>query len=105
MLAAALLFGALRLAAAGEGGYALLRPTRFGLSAGVDAHGRVRGQASAFDAPETVLIVDLPRRGVTTLYARAPFLFPLACALLVLSALLREAWRALRRRRALPAVA
>ncbi len=82
-----------------EGGYALLRPTRFGLSAGVDPYGRVRGEQSAFDAGESVLLVRLPRRGITTLYARAPFLFPFLCVLAVLWVAGRELlrWTAVRR--------
>lgn len=52
-----------------EGGFSLLRSTRFGLSAGVDAYGRPRGWSSSFEAAPRVLLVALPRHRVPTLYA------------------------------------
>jgi apolipoprotein N-acyltransferase len=51
-----------------EGGFSLLRSTRFGLSAGVDAYGRPRGWSSSFEAAPRVLLVALPRHRVPTLY-------------------------------------
>lgn len=64
-----------------ESGHSIVRATRFGLSAGVDPEGRLRGWMSHFDHPARgseagvdagadggVLLVELPRSGSTTLY-------------------------------------
>lgn len=65
-----------------EGGYSVLRATRFGLSAGIDAWGRIRGWNSHWDNETRVLLVELPRRGVATIYARLGDWWPLSCALI-----------------------
>lgn len=58
-----------------ESGYSIVRATRFGLSAGIDPEGRMRGVMSHFDRADAgpdgggVLLVALPRSGVTTPYA------------------------------------
>lgn len=65
-----------------EGGHSVLRSTRFGLSAGIDPWGRIRGQNSHWDNETRVLLVELPRRGVMTFYAWAGDWFP-ACMFLV----------------------
>jgi len=52
-----------------EGGHSILRATRFGLSAGVDARGRLRGQLSSFESSEPFLLVALPTERVATPYA------------------------------------
>jgi len=65
-----------------EGGTSVLRSTRFGLSAGIDPWGRIRGWDSAWDSSERVLLVRLPRRGVETVYARLGDWFPATCVLI-----------------------
>jgi apolipoprotein N-acyltransferase len=65
-----------------EGGYGVLRSTRLGLSAGIDATGQIRGQQSWFDGTDRVLVVDLPRAGVPTVYAALGDWFAALCALL-----------------------
>lgn len=72
-----------------EGGHAVLRSTRFGLSAGIDSTGVIRGQLSHFDDDERILLVHLPRHGRTTLYARLGEWFALLCGLLAAVALVR----------------
>ncbi len=52
-----------------EGGYAMLRSTRWAASAGFDSLGRVRGWMRA-DEDAHVLLVDLPMARRPTLYAR-----------------------------------
>ncbi len=58
-----------------ESGHSIVRSTRFGLSAGIDPEGRLRGSLSHFDRAndgdpaDGILLVSLPRRGTTTLYA------------------------------------
>lgn len=65
-----------------EGGTSVLRSTRFGLSAGIDPWGRIRGWDSAWDSEERVLLVRLPRRGTETIYARLGDWFPATCVLM-----------------------
>jgi apolipoprotein N-acyltransferase len=65
-----------------EGGTSIIRSTRFGLSAGIDPWGRIRGWSSHFDGRERVLLVRLPRRGVTTVYEVLGDWFPATCLLL-----------------------
>ncbi|TPV96182.1 MAG: hypothetical protein B7733_06050 [Myxococcales bacterium FL481] len=64
-----------------EGGTSVLRSTRFGLSAGIDSWGRIRGWHSAWDDEQRVLLVHLPRRGVETVYAALGDWFPTTCGL------------------------
>jgi apolipoprotein N-acyltransferase len=63
-----------------EQGISIVRSTRFGLSAGIDPHGRLRAWSSSFDAPDRVTIIDLPRRGTPTLYRRTGDAFAWLCA-------------------------
>jgi apolipoprotein N-acyltransferase len=64
-----------------EGGYGILRSTRLGLSAGIDATGRMRGRQSWFDSADKVLLVDLPRAGTPTVYAALGDWFAALCAI------------------------
>ena len=52
-----------------EVGHSLLRATRFGLSIGVDPFGRPRAWQSAFEPGSGVMLAQLPRARVGTLYA------------------------------------
>jgi apolipoprotein N-acyltransferase len=52
-----------------EGGYSLVRSTRMGLSAGIDPQGRIRGWLSSNETDRRVLLVEIPKRGVWTLYS------------------------------------
>ena len=67
-----------------EGGHSVLRSTRFGLSAGIDPWGRIRGWTSHFDGEQRILIVDLPVSGTWTVYGAAGDWFPLLCMLFAL---------------------
>jgi apolipoprotein N-acyltransferase len=51
-----------------EGGFSLLRSTRFGMTAAYDPYGRARAWESSFDSRERVVVTALPRTGVKTLY-------------------------------------
>jgi apolipoprotein N-acyltransferase len=53
-----------------EEGVSVLRSTRFGLSAGIDPHGRLRAWQSSFESGDRVLRVSLPARGIRTVYAQ-----------------------------------
>lgn len=84
-----------------EGGQSVLRSTRFGLSAGIDPHGRMRGWLSHWDEGDRVLVVSLPRHRVTTLYALGGDWFPIASVLfgllaLVAASIRRSRWYAAR---------
>ena len=54
-----------------EGGYSLLRPTRFGLSVAYDAKGRVRGWQSANEEGPGIMIANVPTKSIPTLYKTA----------------------------------
>ncbi len=64
-----------------EAGHSILRSTRFGLSAGIDPWGRIRGRNSHWDNDRRVLLVELPRRGVSTIYGRFGDWFPIGALL------------------------
>lgn len=70
-----------------EGGHSIVRSARFGLSAGIDPWGRLRGWNSHFDDDDRVLLVRLPVHGVTTIYGRLGDWFPLLCGLVGLGLL------------------
>lgn len=53
-----------------EGGFSLLRSTRFGLSAGMDARGRARAWMTDREPNEGVMLATLPARRQATPYAR-----------------------------------
>lgn len=52
-----------------EGGFSIVRATRFGLSAGIDAHGRLRGQQSTNESTEPFVMATLPTTRIATLYS------------------------------------
>ena len=70
-----------------EVGHSLVRSTRFGLAAGFDPYGRIRGSLSHFDGVERVLVMSLPRHGTRTIYGTIGDVFPISCTLLGLGAL------------------
>jgi apolipoprotein N-acyltransferase len=51
-----------------EGGFSIVRATRFGLSAGIDAHGRSRGQQSTNESREPFVLADVPTTRIATVY-------------------------------------
>lgn len=52
------------------GGFSLVRSTRFGLSAIIDPLGRMRGWHSSFEGGDRLLIAEIPRHHLNTVYAR-----------------------------------
>ncbi len=52
-----------------EGGHSVLRSARWGLSAGIDSYGRIRGWLSDFDSGDKILLANLPVSGTVTLYS------------------------------------
>ena len=51
------------------GGFSLVRSTRFGLSAIIDPLGRIRAWHSSFEGGSPVLMADVPRHRLNTVYA------------------------------------
>lgn len=78
-----------------ETGASLVRATRLGLSAAFDPHGRARGAVSHVDDGRGLLLAELPRQRVATVYGRLGDWFPLACVLFYAAAL-AATWRARR---------
>lgn len=68
-----------------EGGYSLVRSTRWGLSAAVDHHGRIRAQLSDNDRGDKILWAQLPMSGVKTVYEVLGDWLPLLCVILILT--------------------
>jgi apolipoprotein N-acyltransferase len=52
-----------------EGGFSIVRATRFGLSAGIDAHGRLRGQQSTNESAEPFVLASVPTTRIPTVYS------------------------------------
>lgn len=67
-----------------EGGFSLLRSTRFGLSAAFDATGRARAWESSFESKDRVMLATLPARGRPTLYRAIGDVFVVLCALVLI---------------------
>jgi len=52
-----------------EGGFSLVRSTRWGASAGFDAYGRVRGWMQTTEANDRVMVTDVPIGRIHTVYS------------------------------------
>jgi apolipoprotein N-acyltransferase len=75
-----------------ENGFSLLRATGNGLSAGFDYQGRMLAASDSFENDQNLMIADLPKKGVTTIYARIGDVFATLVSL-ALIALLGLAFR------------
>ena len=78
-----------------EGGFSILRPTRWAASAGFDPMGRIRGWMRTDEDNERVLLTELPVARRWTLYASvgdAPMLAGASFYLLLLLALALRRW-------------
>ncbi len=53
-----------------ENGFAMIRPTYNGVSFAADPMGRILTQMDSADGGSGIMFVDVPTRGVATLYAR-----------------------------------
>lgn len=70
-----------------ENGFSLLRATGNGVSAGFDYQGRMLAASDSFENDQKLLIADLPRKGVTTLYARIGDVFAATVSLALIALL------------------
>ena len=66
------------------GGFSLVRSTRFGLSAVVDPLGRMRGWHSSFEGGDPLLVAEVPRHHLKTVYAVAGDVLVFTCMVLLL---------------------
>jgi apolipoprotein N-acyltransferase len=62
-----------------ENGCSVIRPAHKGLSAAADYQGRILAAADYFHTTPSVLVAQVPARGVRTPYARLPNLIPSLC--------------------------
>ena len=63
-----------------ENGYSMLRVDYLGVSGAFDPYGRVLGLQNTLDGKRNVMRIDLPTKGVTTLYGLTGDLFAWCCA-------------------------
>ena len=76
------------------GGFSVVRSTRFGLSAIVDPLGRMRGWHSSFEGGPHLLIAEVPRHHLKTVYAVTGDVLVFTCMVLLLAVV---GWRAVSR--------
>jgi apolipoprotein N-acyltransferase len=62
-----------------EQGFTLFRPTKDGISAAADPYGRILARLDTEISPATVMVVNLPVRGVSTIYSRLGDTFSSLC--------------------------
>jgi apolipoprotein N-acyltransferase len=70
-----------------ENGFSLLRATGNGLSAGFDYQGRMLAASDSFENDQNLMIADLPKKGVTTIYARIGDVFAMMVSLALIALL------------------
>ena len=69
-----------------ENGCSVVRPVNKGLSATGDWQGRILASADYFTTSPSVMVAQVPARGIRTLYSRFPNLVPMVCAALLAGA-------------------
>jgi apolipoprotein N-acyltransferase len=67
-----------------EQGHSIIRSTRFGLSAAISPYGDMVSKQSSFDNHNKIMLSELPRQGVTTIYSVIGDLFVYLCVLFIL---------------------
>ena len=70
-----------------ENGCSVVRVTRRGLSAAADYQGRILAATDFFRATPSVMVAQVPSRGVRTPYSRLPDLVPYLCTAIVAGAM------------------
>ncbi|KAF5418951.1 MAG: apolipoprotein N-acyltransferase [Candidatus Methanocomedens sp.] len=64
-----------------ENGFSMIRPTFEGLSIAVDYHGNILSQMNDFTTEDVVMIADVPKQGIKTIYSQIGDLFAWLCVL------------------------
>ena len=84
------------------GGFSLVRSTRSGLSAIIDPHGRTRGWHSSFEGGAPILIAEVPRHHLNTVYASVGDVLVYMCMALLIALVgwgsISPKWRGEKRR-------
>ncbi|MCK4937309.1 MAG: hypothetical protein KAR85_01750, partial [Methanosarcinales archaeon] len=62
-----------------ENGFSMIRPTFEGLSIAVDYHGNILSQMNDFTTEDVVMIADVPKQGIKTIYSQIGDLFAWLC--------------------------
>lgn len=66
-----------------EQGHAVLRSTRFGLSAAITPYGDMTSKMSSFSSKDKIMIAELPKIGISTVYSKIGDLFVYICLILI----------------------
>jgi len=64
-----------------ENGFSMVRADYHGLSTAVDYHGNVLAQMNDFTTEETIMVADIPTKGIKTIYSQIGDLFAWLCVL------------------------
>ena len=70
-----------------EGGFAMVRPVRWSTSGISYTYGRTRATLSHFEDNDRILMAQVPVGRVETVYSRIGDALPIACGLVVLTAI------------------
>jgi len=64
-----------------ENGFSMIRADYHGLSTAVDYHGNILSQMNDFTTEERIMIADIPKQGIKTIYSQIGDLFAWLCVL------------------------
>ncbi len=64
-----------------ENGFSMIRADYHGLSTAVDYHGNILAQMNDFTTEERIMIADIPKQGIKTIYSQIGDLFAWLCVL------------------------
>ena len=67
-----------------EQGHSIVRSTRFGLSAGISPYGEMISSQSSFDNNDKIMMTELPKEGIRTIYSIIGDLFVYGCIIFTL---------------------
>jgi len=62
-----------------ENGFSMIRADYHGLSTAVDYHGNILSQMNDFTTEERIMIADIPKQGIKTVYSQIGDLFAWLC--------------------------
>lgn len=73
-----------------EQGHSILRSTRFGLSAAITPYGEMTSRMSSFNNNDKIMIAELPKTRISTVYSRIGDLFVYVCLIFIPFLLFRK---------------
>jgi len=62
-----------------ENGFSMIRPDYHGLSTAVDYHGNILSQMNDFTTEDRIMIADIPKQGIKTVYSQIGDIFAWLC--------------------------